>query len=80
MNPDLFERQLATLRRRGYRPGDLETLDRLAAGDRPSGRYAFLTFDDGYLDNHATAMPLMNQEKADTSTRATSVLPPMGTL
>jgi glycosyltransferase involved in cell wall biosynthesis/peptidoglycan/xylan/chitin deacetylase (PgdA/CDA1 family) len=59
VDPDLFERQLATLRRRGYRPGNLETLDRLGAGDRLSGRYAFLTFDDGFLDNHATALPLM---------------------
>jgi peptidoglycan/xylan/chitin deacetylase (PgdA/CDA1 family) len=59
IGPDLFERQLATLTRRGYRPGKLETLDRLLAGDRLSGRYAFLTFDDGYLDNHATALPLM---------------------
>jgi glycosyltransferase involved in cell wall biosynthesis/peptidoglycan/xylan/chitin deacetylase (PgdA/CDA1 family) len=59
VDPDLFERQLGTLRRRGYRPGNVETLDRLADGDRPSGRYAFLTFDDGFLDNHATAMPLM---------------------
>lgn len=59
IDPDLFERQLATLRRRGYRPGNLETLDRLEARDRPSGRYAFLTFDDGYIDNHATALPLM---------------------
>jgi glycosyltransferase involved in cell wall biosynthesis/peptidoglycan/xylan/chitin deacetylase (PgdA/CDA1 family) len=59
VDPDLFERQLATLRRHGYRPGNLETLDRLAAGERLSGRYAFLTFDDGYLDNHVTALPLM---------------------
>jgi glycosyltransferase involved in cell wall biosynthesis/peptidoglycan/xylan/chitin deacetylase (PgdA/CDA1 family) len=59
VDPDLFERQLATLRRRGYRPGNLEALDRVRVGDRLSGRYAFLTFDDGYLDNHATALPLM---------------------
>ncbi len=59
IDPDLFERQLATLRRRGYRSGNLETLDRLRGGDRLSDRYAFLTFDDGYLDNHATALPLM---------------------
>jgi peptidoglycan/xylan/chitin deacetylase (PgdA/CDA1 family) len=59
VDPGLFERQLGTLRRRGYRSGDLETLDRLGAGHRPRDRYVFLTFDDGYLDNHATALPLM---------------------
>lgn len=56
--PELFERQLAELRRRGFRGGDLAELDALDAG-RPSGRAAFITFDDGFLDNFETALPLL---------------------
>lgn len=57
---ELFERQLAQLRRRGIRSGGPTELAEIAAGGgvRPS---AFLTFDDGFRDNHTTAMPLLRQ-------------------
>jgi peptidoglycan/xylan/chitin deacetylase (PgdA/CDA1 family) len=57
---DLFERQLALLRRRGVRGGDLAALEKLAAGG-PGERTAFLTFDDGFRDNHATVLPLLRE-------------------
>jgi peptidoglycan/xylan/chitin deacetylase (PgdA/CDA1 family) len=57
---DLFERQLALLRRRGLRSGGLSTLSDLAAG-RASGRSVYLTFDDGFRDNHETVMPLLRE-------------------
>lgn len=57
--PDAFERQLATLRRLGFRSGTLDDLEQIAAGRRPKGRTAFLTFDDGYRDNYVTARPLL---------------------
>lgn len=60
IDADLFERQLALLRRRGLRSGDLSTLADLAAG-RASDRSVFLTFDDGFRDNHETAMPLLRE-------------------
>jgi len=60
ITPDLFERQLALLRRRGIRSGDLSTLAELAAG-RASGRSVYLTFDDGFRDNHETALPLLRE-------------------
>ncbi len=60
ISADLFERQLALLRRRGYRGGDLMALGQLAAG-RSVGRTAFITFDDGFRDNFETALPLLRE-------------------
>lgn len=57
---ELFERQLALLRRRGFVGGDLAALSDLAAG-RSSGRSVYLTFDDGFRDNHETVMPLLRE-------------------
>jgi peptidoglycan/xylan/chitin deacetylase (PgdA/CDA1 family) len=59
LTPRLFERQLALLRRRGYRSGRLADLERLARGERLDRRAAFLTFDDGFRDNLLVAQPLM---------------------
>ena len=59
--PDMFERQLALLRRKGWAPGTTAGLDALNAGDRPAAPLAFLTFDDGYLDNHRDALPLLRE-------------------
>lgn len=59
--PATFERQLALLQRRGWEPGTVAALDALAAGQRPAAPLAFLTFDDGYVDNVATALPLLRQ-------------------
>ena len=56
---EAFERQLSTLRQLGFRSGRHDELERLARGERVDERLVFLTFDDGYLDNHATARPLL---------------------
>jgi peptidoglycan/xylan/chitin deacetylase (PgdA/CDA1 family) len=57
---ELFERQLAELRRRGFGAGGREELAAIAAGKRrpPS---VFLTFDDGFRDNHSTVLPLLRE-------------------
>lgn len=57
--PEVFERQLAELQRRGYRSGGVDDLKALARGERPPQPTVFLTFDDGFRDNAAVALPLM---------------------
>lgn len=61
LSPELFERQLAALRRRGWAPGGRPTLDALASGRRLTAPHVFLTFDDGYLDNFTSAFPLLRE-------------------
>jgi peptidoglycan/xylan/chitin deacetylase (PgdA/CDA1 family) len=70
---ELFERQLALLRRRGVRSGGLGDLAAVAAGER-RGRLAFLTFDDGFRDNYETALPIL---RAAGERAFVFVLPPL---
>lgn len=62
--PDLFERQLALLGRRGWATATSAALPALAEGRRPDRPLAWLTFDDGFADNHETVLPLLRQHGA----------------
>ena len=62
VGPGRFERQLDILRRHGYRSIGLEEL--LAWHRRKltlPEKSLLLTFDDGYLDNHRLAFPLLKK-------------------
>jgi peptidoglycan/xylan/chitin deacetylase (PgdA/CDA1 family) len=72
--PDLFERQLRVLSRRGWKSGTRGDLDRLAVGRRLERPAAFLTFDDGFADNHAIAREFL---RAHRMTGFVFVLPPL---
>ncbi len=61
LRPGTFSRQLDLLVGAGFRSGTRGTLERIAAGERLRGRHAFLTFDDGFVDTLATALPLMSE-------------------
>lgn len=58
VSAELLERQLAALQARGLRSGGLSDLDAIVAGRRVDPT-VFLTFDDGFRDNHDTALPLL---------------------
>ncbi|MHC2258113.1 peptidoglycan/xylan/chitin deacetylase (PgdA/CDA1 family) [Bradyrhizobium embrapense] len=61
----LFEYSLNWLRQEGWEIVSLATcLDRLASDSGAGGRYAVLTFDDGYRDNVATALPILERYNA----------------
>jgi peptidoglycan/xylan/chitin deacetylase (PgdA/CDA1 family) len=57
--PDALRQHIVTLKRHFdlIDPGDLENC--LREGSR--GRYALLTFDDGYLDNYTVALPILRE-------------------
>jgi peptidoglycan/xylan/chitin deacetylase (PgdA/CDA1 family) len=74
VRPGAFETHLRVLRDRGYATGTTGDLEAMAAGRRPPGRLAFLSFDDGYRDNYEVAWPLLRAH----GLRATIfVLPPL---
>ncbi len=57
LSPDLFDRHLAWLEAHCL----VVPLEELVAGPRETGGpYVALTFDDGYADNHANALPLLS--------------------
>lgn len=60
--PELFEQYCKLLHDHFDPIGLDELLDRLARG-RPIGNAVVVTFDDGYLDNHTTAAPILERWK-----------------
>ncbi|WP_347341687.1 polysaccharide deacetylase family protein [Bradyrhizobium uaiense] len=61
----LFEYSLNWLRQEGWEIVSLATsLERLASDPGRGGPYAVLTFDDGYRDNVATALPILERYNA----------------
>jgi peptidoglycan/xylan/chitin deacetylase (PgdA/CDA1 family) len=73
VSADVFERQLAALEAHGFGYGGLEELDGVVAGaDGPPT--VFLTFDDGFLDNFETVLPILRAHRARAFV---FVLPPL---
>lgn len=62
VSPASFTRQMAFLKRRGYRVLSLgEYVRLLKSGEQPRRKSAVITFDDGYEDNYRTAAPILKQ-------------------
>jgi peptidoglycan/xylan/chitin deacetylase (PgdA/CDA1 family) len=64
LTPDLFDAHLAWLEEHCQVVG----LEELVAGPPPNGGpYVAITFDDGYADNHAHALPLLSARRMTAS-------------
>ena len=62
VHPDMFERQLQHLARRGYRSATVEEFARMMVpGGTVDPRAILITFDDGYEDNLLWAAPLLRK-------------------
>jgi len=62
LSPEGFEEQLLTLRGRGYRFISLgEMVDDIHKHGAEDNRTAVVTFDDGWVDNHRFALPVLKR-------------------
>jgi peptidoglycan/xylan/chitin deacetylase (PgdA/CDA1 family) len=59
VSPGLFSKQLSELKREGFQTQEFVSV--LAQKTRP-GRRVYLTFDDGFLDLHKHALPLLEEQ------------------
>jgi peptidoglycan/xylan/chitin deacetylase (PgdA/CDA1 family) len=71
--PDHFESHLAKLHSAGWQTGGETELRTIAAGERLPRPTAFLTFDDGYVDNYEIAFEALREHGA---TALIYLLPP----
>jgi peptidoglycan/xylan/chitin deacetylase (PgdA/CDA1 family) len=62
ISEEAFVDQLDELQALGLRTGGLAELEALAAGEQTPPT-VFLTFDDGFLDNHQTVLPLLKERE-----------------
>ena len=59
--PARFAMQIDLLRAAGFRFVTMATLARMADEGAPPPGYAAVTFDDGFRNNHTTALPILNE-------------------
>jgi len=64
ISPQMFERQMAYLRRHRNVVPLSQLLATIAAGETPPARTVCLSFDDGYLDNYEQALPILKRHGA----------------
>ncbi|MFA6523214.1 MAG: polysaccharide deacetylase family protein [Candidatus Peribacteraceae bacterium] len=65
VSPEAFERQMQWLQENGYRTISMDLFVRLLRREIPAGlKFAVVTFDDGYDDNHTYALPILLRQRA----------------
>ena len=65
--PERFDRHLAAVKRRARIVPLAELVRRMSAGAPLDGDLAAITFDDGYRDNHAVALPILKRHGASAT-------------
>ena len=63
VKPDIFEKQLSLLERRGFWSLCLSSYIDVLKADKKmrSGKYVVITFDDGWRDNYTNAFPILQR-------------------
>ena len=61
VSPARFVRQIDLLRAAGFRFVTMAALARMTDGGAPPPGYAAVTFDDGFRNNHTTALPILSE-------------------
>jgi peptidoglycan/xylan/chitin deacetylase (PgdA/CDA1 family) len=61
VSPARFAMQIDLLRAAGFRFVTLAALAQMADGGAPPPGYAAVTFDDGFRNNHTTALPILSE-------------------
>jgi peptidoglycan/xylan/chitin deacetylase (PgdA/CDA1 family) len=61
VSPARFVMQIDLLRAAGFRFVTMSALARMANGGAPPPGYAVVTFDDGFRNNHTTALPILSE-------------------
>lgn len=73
ITPAFLERTIGLLRRLGYTIVTMdEAVRRLCSSYPPAGRFAVLTFDDGFRDNRDVALPVLERFDAPATFYVTS--------
>jgi peptidoglycan/xylan/chitin deacetylase (PgdA/CDA1 family) len=72
VSPAHFDQHLSSLGRRARIVGLGELVGRMAAGDPFEGDLAAVTFDDGYKDNYANALPILKRHQASATVFVTT--------
>ena len=71
VSPEVFSRQMTFLRLLGYRGLSMSALMPYLLGER-TGKVVGITFDDGYLNNLANALPVLRQNNFSSTCYAVS--------
>jgi peptidoglycan/xylan/chitin deacetylase (PgdA/CDA1 family) len=74
VSPGSFARQMQFLRLLGYRGVSLKDLQPYLRGER-TGKVLGISFDDGYLNNHSNALPVLDKLGFTATCYAVSALP-----
>jgi len=74
VSPGAFSRQMRFLRALGYRGLSMTNLQPYLRGER-DGKVVGITFDDGYLNNHTHALPILHSLGFSATCYAVSALP-----
>lgn len=64
ISADLFDKQLAYLKERGYKIVSVEELAERFRTNQSVDKYVAMTFDDGYVNNYKFAFPLLKKYDA----------------